>query len=451
MRHGGIGRIRSWSLWRLPPRARRYVLIIDAAAVAVLALLASRTVWHLDHFADFAGIALCGVLGVEVFHRVGRPHRRPDRAYQDLMAAFLFPAVLLLPPFYAALIPLPIYLVEQLRVSHLPWVKWVFNASSAALTGALAALARSLVAPGLSSTGLLSLASPRGLAGLCVALAAFLALDKLLPAGVIRRVAPATSWRSLLAGKETWVLSAADVCSGVIVAVFWSLSPVLMPTALVPIFLLQRAVLHTQLVAAATTDSKTGLANPRYWREQATRVVARAQRLAEPAAVLVLDLDRFKSVNDRFGHLIGDSVLVAVADTLQAVLRPSDVVARFGGEEFVVLLAGAGADAALLAGERVRAKLAGLQHSTPGGEDRFQVTASIGLAVLGRDGLDVDQLLEAADRAMYQAKSQGGNRLLPATGQPLAASQRGTGSGDAGAGPLAEPGHGAPQALLQAH
>ena len=102
--------------------------------------------------------------------------------------------------------------------------------------------------------------------------------------------------------------------------------------------LLQRSVRHTRLLNEARADSKTGLLNSATWEREAVAEVARAVRTASPLAVALLDLDRFKQINDTYGHLIGDEVLRQIADTMTAVLRDYDVAGRFGGEEFVMLL-----------------------------------------------------------------------------------------------------------------
>ena len=112
-----------------------------------------------------------------------------------------------------------------------------------------------------------------------------------------------------------------------------------MAFVLPPVLVLHRAVLVHQLAEAARTDLKTGLLNAAAWHTQAERALSRNRRDDSPRGVLVLDLDHFKRVNDTYGHLAGDNVLVAVADALRGEVRDRDLVGRFGGEEFVVLLA----------------------------------------------------------------------------------------------------------------
>jgi diguanylate cyclase (GGDEF)-like protein len=175
-------------------------------------------------------------------------------------------------------------------------------------------------------------------------------------------------------------------------------------------------VLVRQLEEDASTDGKTGLLNAAAWRERAGRAVLSADRTTRPSTVLVLDLDHFKLVNDRFGHLVGDQVLAAVAASIQDEVRDDDIVGRFGGEEFVVLLRGADGEdprsAATAVAERIRERIACLRVAVPGPQVPLMVeglTVSIGGATMPRDGRDLAGLLEIADAAMYQAKRAGRN------------------------------------------
>ena len=110
--------------------------------------------------------------------------------------------------------------------------------------------------------------------------------------------------------------------------------------ALPPVILLQRSLLHSQLKAQARTDPKTGVLNAGAWQGEAALAIARAQRRREPLAVLLADVDHFKKVNDTHGHLTGDAVLRTLAAEMRQQVRESDLVGRFGGEEFVILLTG---------------------------------------------------------------------------------------------------------------
>jgi diguanylate cyclase len=168
----------------------------------------------------------------------------------------------------------------------------------------------------------------------------------------------------------------------------------------------------------AHTDPLTGCANRRRWMEVAQRQWQRHQTGAVAMSVVLIDLDDFKRINDQFGHDAGDSVLCAAARAIEHALRPNDLLARWGGEEFVALLAGAAEPHAADAAERVRAAIASADpaaaQATPGpAEPAPSVTASIGVAS-SRSGESLDQLINRADSAMYEAKRTGKNRCVQA-------------------------------------
>lgn len=162
--------------------------------------------------------------------------------------------------------------------------------------------------------------------------------------------------------------------------------------------------------SAASTDPLTGLYNRRAFFEGAPQLKAAQMRKREPLAALVFDLDHFKSINDRHGHFVGDEVLKLFASVIGTSLRATDLVARFGGEEFVVLLPG-GVDEAAIAAERVRNafEAAGRQLGT----HAIGATVSVGVAA-GDPSADVSMLLMEADAALYRAKALGRNRVIRA-------------------------------------
>jgi len=170
--------------------------------------------------------------------------------------------------------------------------------------------------------------------------------------------------------------------------------------------------LEEQLRELATTDALTGQNNRRAFLDKGSALLehCRRRRHRQPCTVLMLDIDHFKSINDRFGHQVGDEAIVACARTLQETLRESDVVGRLGGEEFGAVLALADDQAALETSERVR--LAVQRLRLPLDEGTLHFTASIGLARLGSRDLTLDDLLAEADQALYQAKAQGRNRVV---------------------------------------
>lgn len=166
--------------------------------------------------------------------------------------------------------------------------------------------------------------------------------------------------------------------------------------------------LRAALAEEAVRDPLTGLHNRRHLDRELDAAVAGTG--AGPVAVVAVDVDHFKSVNDRWGHAAGDAVLQSVADELRAAARAEDVVARVGGEEFVLVLAGADAGAAATRAEELRARCAALVHAVPGGSTAL--TVSIGVAVAGHAGDGGTAVLARADAALYAAKAAGRDRVV---------------------------------------
>lgn len=162
----------------------------------------------------------------------------------------------------------------------------------------------------------------------------------------------------------------------------------------------------------AVTDALTGLHNRRYMAGQLQALVGRASQGGEPVALLMMDIDHFKAVNDGFGHDAGDEVLREFAVRLATKVRAVDLPCRMGGEEFVVVMPGTRLEDAVRIADRIRADMASAPFPVMGGEAHLQITVSIGVAATaGRDDTP-DTLLKRADEGVYEAKSAGRNRVI---------------------------------------
>src|SRR3954466_7271058 len=183
------------------------------------------------------------------------------------------------------------------------------------------------------------------------------------------------------------------------------------------------AAVQRKLVEAALREPLTGLYNRRHFQERFAAEVAVAHRHGRPLSLLLVDVDHFKRVNDRHGHLAGDEVLKTVARALAQGIRIEDILARFGGEEFVVLAREAAAAEAMALAERLRQLVEVAQTRWESGHDvpvGISVTVSVGVAQLGAEQTERD-LFENADQAMYRAKKNGRNRIVvagPGTPRP---------------------------------
>jgi diguanylate cyclase (GGDEF)-like protein len=165
--------------------------------------------------------------------------------------------------------------------------------------------------------------------------------------------------------------------------------------------------LEEELRLRATTDGLTGLMNRRYFMDIAEQALDTCRRYGHPCSVLMLDADHFKAINDRYGHPVGDEVLVALARVLRKMLRRSDLIARYGGEEFVMLLPHTSAAAALATAQRLRERCGQLVLSRS--EGTVRVTVSIGVATWVA-GESLARMLSRADAALYVAKARGRNQ-----------------------------------------
>ena len=167
---------------------------------------------------------------------------------------------------------------------------------------------------------------------------------------------------------------------------------------------LRNAALLEAMERMAATDALTGIANRRTFEATAERELARSARSGEPVALVLVDIDNFKRLNDTYGHREGDEVLRTVASILQGACRTFDTPARYGGEEFAVVLPGCDLAAGHRAAERIREAVAALDHEA-------RVTVSAGVAASPRNGTDVDALVRSADGALYESKRTGRNKV----------------------------------------
>ncbi|MBI3973345.1 MAG: diguanylate cyclase [Chloroflexi bacterium] len=315
-------------------------------------------------------------------------------------SVFIIAGAVLLPPAMLTLLPVlavaPDWWLRRHRPRARVLVGWIFNAAQTVLAAQTASLWVHWLR-GYDAAGVLNVAVLLGAAAIftliqAVLVGAVIALDRRIP---ITR-ADTFTVPALLSDGLIAVL-------GVLVGALWLASPGLL--LLVPLLLLiaYRLTQDAHLSALAEVDGKTGLHNSRYFERMAQAELAHSQRVKRPLALLFADLDHFKDVNDRFGHAAGDEVLQQIGSLLARTVRKGDLLARFGGEEFVVLLPGTDADEASYLAERIRSAVSD-QLITLANGDTLQCTVSIGVASFPQDGTNFAQLFEQADAAMYRAK-----------------------------------------------
>ncbi len=415
------------------------VTVLAAELVTAAAIIASSAGRPAPTPADLGTAAYLAALGIVATTIALRqtaargPTTSPPGV--DLSAVWTFPAALLLHPALAVAL---VAVLHKRQSSHthgtgggslhrqlLDMAAAVLGclAARAAYTAAGGHLATAPV-PGVAATWPVVLAVLGYTSAHCGVLAATATQDT----GALDTSALGTAARRLAgpAGRDENRLTVATSSLGGLTAAALTIHPLLVLAVLPAACCLHRAVLARHLEHAGQLDPKTGLLTAVAWHNQAQRAMLQLDAAHRPRAVLVIDLDYFKAVNDTHGHMAGDAVLVAVADALRAEIRDRDLVGRFGGDEFVVLLTGHDehrdrhdTGGLLAVAERIRSRVAALQIEVPAPGGPATITGlsvSIGATPLpdGRPGLQT--LFQLADTALYAAKHAGRDtvRVSPA-------------------------------------
>jgi diguanylate cyclase (GGDEF)-like protein len=425
----------AWPGWRLAALAFAW------PGLGVVWLL--RPTFRPADAAAFAVLLALAALGPMAGRRAAGGREWPGG---ELVEVWTVPAALLLPPGYALVAHLPLCLLPRGARRRVPaaWAdlagerggrpmargSWrLAEAVALGVAGAAASWLHGLLAPASGPyTAATLVGSPPRLAALAAAVTGYALARWLLVPGDARSwavqwpVSPGPASR-LGAGRWYGVMPGpaphrtAELCAAVGVATLWAANPLLVLAAAPPVLLLARSLPADELLAAARTDPKTRLANAAWWREVAEAELARTRRAGRPLSVLLVDIDHFKQVNDRHGHLFGDTVLSAVADALRSATRPWDLVGRFGGEEFVVLLADVDLATAAEIAERIRHQVAAVRCSPDAASGAaVSVTVSVGAASCPPPA-DLASALAAADAALYRAKAAGRDRVELASDQ----------------------------------
>lgn len=409
---------RRWKLWRERKPVIAYALAVDIVAVALAAGAIAAIPVHSGDLFRF-GLLVAGALAHrEAVHQTEslRERAADNGPLTRLTSLWIFVAALS--------VPLPLVFAVTAVVHLHSWYRGSSGGLHCTLFSAaamvLASTAPVAVLQLLQPTGYPFI--PRGPLGLAVLIAAgavYWLVNYVLMIGAVRMSDPLRPARQVLVNPSEQLVVAASLGLAVALAVMLAEQPWLSPVLMTTVFALHRALLLPHFQQAARTDSKTGLLTAGFWREEADRELERARRLLDPLGVLMLDLDHFKSFNDRMGHLVGDQVLRAVADELRSQTRPYDLVGRFGGEEFVILLPGVGTAQVEHIADRIRERISQLRVLVDGPHNRpvtvDGISVSIGAAVRPDDGDDIDQLLLAADGALMAAKAAGRDRVQLAT------------------------------------
>ena len=403
--------VRKWAWWRLPWPLRCYVGAAPLAMVVLIGYAASQTTWRQTDLLKFLLLLGCALVSVAA---TPRDAYYKSGMVRDFITAWVLPVAILLPPVYAMIMPIPLYSLTQALSPRSVVYRRVFSAAAISLAyGVAAVLFRvfpaSFAGPSIG-TGVHALTWT-----LAVAVCEIVGgrINHLLIAGAIKLSDPNVKLADLEFNREALQGDFAEFDLGILITVVVAVNVVLAVFAVPTVLLARRFMMHAQLLEKSRIDTKTGLLNSSTWESEAQAEIVRAIRTRSPLALALVDIDHFKAVNDRYGHLVGDKALRAVTDALRGQLRAYDLAGRFGGEEFVILLPHTHQANALTIAERLRGRIADM--SIPIDDDdesgpSVRLTVSIGVTVLDNDSRELTDLLADADTALYYAKENGRNK-----------------------------------------
>ncbi|MCA1655589.1 MAG: GGDEF domain-containing protein [Pseudonocardiaceae bacterium] len=407
---------RHWTFWqqRLGPIA--YMLLCELAATTfiVVAIVAEPAPVRDDWF-RFATLAICATVHLQLSRRQEERRRSRKSTVQiDLVGIWSFAGVVVL-PVHLALLGIVLSRTQRWFVARRPLYKFSFSTSSVLL--AAVATHETVAAFGPRSWSQAEVPGSFTEFGILLlgGLVYFAAQAVVIGIGAILLTTSRPTLRVVLGTRDDNELEGVTIALGTVAAILLVNMPAALSIMVAVGVIANRIAEVRQLQVDVRTDPKTGLLNMRGWREVAEREMNRASRDDAPCALLMVDLDHFKNINDTWGHPAGDDVLEYVAHALRSATRPSDVIGRFGGEEFVLLLPDAGTDEAAAAGERVRQTISELHVPTTdkrGGPVAISNrTTSVGVAVFPVHASALDALLQAADAAVYEAKEGGRDQV----------------------------------------
>lgn len=389
------------------PRAARLYLagcyLLGLAALVWLTCLAS---WQADERSRLLTAALAVLAATAQVFTVARAQGHHS---DHLTPAPIFAAVLLLPAPFLALVVCFTFIPEWI-VHRRRWFIQLFNIASWLIA---AAGAREVI-HALAGRPELARQGPLNAGVILLALAVFLALSTFLLAWVLRLARRQSLRETGLFVPAKLFSEIALLCSGWAFAAAWAVDPYYAIPAVLPLLVIFQALHVPNLIVEASTDPKTGLANMRHVNAVLPRELERAERTGQPGSVLMCDLDYLRTINNTYGHPVGDIVLAGVADVIRQNVRACDLAGRFGGEEFIIYLLDTPQEGAWQVGERIRGELEHRRFPTGEGNQTVGATVSIGLASYPLDGSSYETLLREADLALYQAKREGRNRVIAA-------------------------------------
>jgi diguanylate cyclase (GGDEF)-like protein len=409
----GIRSIRRWQVWGVPNPLRSYLLTVTAVGVAATVTAATFTTWQFSDLLRFAALLACAVVAIESTRNVKEIHGALSR---DLQTVWYLAIAVGLPPAYAFMAPVPLTAYKLWRMPQLIVYRRVFSNATLSLAYGCASLVFHALPPtiGGSHPGISSHALAwTGTVALCGILGWL--INHILLLIAIKLSDPTAGFRELVGTRESITADLVELSLAVTVSLIVAIDSILMVLALPSIVLYRRYLMHAQLVAHARMDAKTGLLNAVTWQREATAEFSRAQRTHSPLALAMVDIDHFKSISETAGQTVRDQLLRDIADMLKDQLPGHDLIGRFSGQEFAILLPQTGREEARQISERLRDHIAGEAIAIESGSQAgyvFRLTVSIGVAVLNESRRALAELIGEADSALDKAKSTGWSKVV---------------------------------------
>jgi diguanylate cyclase (GGDEF)-like protein len=405
--------VRQWALWTLTVPAFALVMLVDLSAIGY-GIKAFAELPSLRGVDVVFALTVSALIAVEGARRVESRRRRGGPLHKDLAPAWMIAAAIVLHPALAIVVAVLLRIWWRIRAGKCIPYRWAFSTAVHVLAVG-AAHAVFVSARGMTGDNSLGL-----VLSMAAAAVTYLATDTLLCGLAISLIVPGSGRRDTVGDKDDLCVDATAATLGCLLAAATLITPWFAFVAIPITLTAQRALLLGQLESEAQTDPKTSLGRVDWWRRRTEELLRASRTQREPMAVLLIDIDHFKQVNDKHGHLVGDEALRAVATILRSAIRTKDVIGRFGGEEFVIALPDTDLPDATITADRLRsavaasplaAMCAGVLDDPDLDPDTLHLTVSIGVAVYPSDGQTVDDLLQRADRAMYAAKAAGRDRV----------------------------------------
>lgn len=398
---------RGWQICQLPLGARVWLLSIEALALALAVAMPVVQPVSSRSLLSLLALTTLALTWAEVVRRSERirayltvGERRVYAAPTDI---WTFAALVIAPSGWAVLVVLVLFAQEALHTArdktNAPH-RMVFTAAAAIVAQVVAGHITDLTDHTTTGTTTVLL--------LVVAAAAFSAVELVIMLAGMWSAAGRPPFRALLPDKDALSYNSACLALGITCGVLLLQAPLAVVVLLIPIALLQRGTLVAALHKKASSDSKTGVSNAGAWQRNAQLTLDRCRLDEKSVAVLLIDIDNFRTINSDVGHVAADRLLVGVADAVRDEVRDDDCTGRFGGDEFVVIVGDVDAETARAIGERIRASVASRFLELESGRT-VRATVSIGLAHASPATLPahVDALLDRADKALYASKHAG--------------------------------------------